>query len=424
MASLPELPSVTKLSRYVTRILGQNPSKFTLQGTNSYLVHHPSSPSLILLDTTGPSSTAALSASEQQAYLSALRSALAAHAVQPARVTDVVLTHWHRDHVAAVRGVVETLAQLRAEQGAKGEGEAVRVWKMPCSSEGGAWKSDEGRDGEVEALLAGLGGDVVSPLDRITQVRPLEAGQRFVLGPSSLSPTSPLNATGEERLAEAVELEVIPTPGHTSDSICLALRSLPSPASSPSSSASHSAPLLALFTADTVLGHGTAVFASLSAYLRSLGKLVELLQRGREGEGEVPLYSGHGEVVKDGLAKVREYKAHREERERQVVEALRAGGKGKTATASDLTDLIYASSIPASLKPAATHGLLLHLSKLEEDGCVVRVLTSSEVSAELEGKGEESHGEVVVPPGWADGWRWCEGEGNVGSEVRNGAGRL
>lgn len=38
MQSLPTLPTVTKLSNTVTRVLGQNPGRYTLQGTNTYVL--------------------------------------------------------------------------------------------------------------------------------------------------------------------------------------------------------------------------------------------------------------------------------------------------------------------------------------------------------------------------------------------------
>ncbi|BGO97462.1 beta-lactamase-like protein 2 [Rhodotorula toruloides] len=391
MASLPELPGVSTLSKYVTRVLGQNPGKFTLQGTNTYLVYHPASPSLLLLDTTGPSSASPLSSSALQTYLSSLRSAIASHPTQPARITDIILTHWHRDHTAAVGDVVRMLAKLNGAEEAK-----VRVWKFPCATgEGGssdAWKSERTKDAELERDLEGLGGNELERTSDGTALHTLRAGQQFSLAPSGASPAT-------NNTEDGVEFEVVHTPGHTSDSICVLLRDLSS--SSPSSSATSP---LALFTADTVLGHGTAVFASLSAYLSSLASLIDLLST--SGSAPIPLYPGHGEVVTDGLAKIKEYKTHREDREKQVVEALKAVEGGEAVTAGELTDSIYADTIPSSLKLAATHGLLLHLEKLREEGRVGRVAQPSPEGLDLGAAG--GGGEVQIPQGWFDGWRWVE----------------
>lgn len=94
------------------------------------------------------------------------------------------------------------------------------------------------------------------------------------------------------------------TPGHTRDSISL-----------------YSPTLRTLFTADTVLGHGTAIFEDLGAYITSLSTCIARLEA--DGEGEVTIYPGHGAVVKGGVEKLREYVRHRMEREGQVVEGLR-----------------------------------------------------------------------------------------------------
>ncbi|GAA6000846.1 uncharacterized protein JCM10292_006456 [Rhodotorula paludigena] len=401
MASLPDLPAVTRLSTYVTRILGQNPGKFTLQGTNSYLIHHPSSPRLFLLDTTGPSSVSPLSASSVQSYTTHLRSALAAHPAQPARVTDVVLSHWHGDHVVALGEVLRALHDATSAAP-----EAVRVWKMPCAGGGtDAWKGEEGTEGEIEQSLEEAAKEGLLEVDEQgRRVRPLAPGQRFVLP-----------GEGEARIDDAVELEVVHTPGHTSDSICLVLRTRASSSPSPATAANESP--LGVFTADTILGHGTAVFHSLSAYLSSLTALLDLFPSSISGSTAlVPLYPGHGDVVPDGRAKIDEYRTHRMERERQVVEALQAGIVGESAelTASELTERIYASTIPDSLKPAATHGLLLHLAKLQEEGRVERVPRRS---AREEEAREKQIGEIKLPSGWDDGWKWIEGREGAGGRL-------
>lgn len=140
------------------------------------------------------------------------------------------------------------------------------------------------------------------------------------------------------------QLEVIHTPGHTSDSISLLL-------STPSSSSSTSPSPPVLFTFDTgepstsrasidgrlnllstVLGHGTAVFEDLGAYMASLTKCFDTLSALHEGE-TIQLYPGHGEVIDNGTSKLQEYLKHRQEREDQVVEGLKSAKAGEETTA-------------------------------------------------------------------------------------------
>ena len=86
----------------------------------------------------------------------------------------------------------------------------------------------------------------------------------------------------------------------------------------------------AMFTGDNVLGHGTAVFEDLAVYLRSL-KLMEQQFSGRA-------YPGHGDLIKEGVAKIKEYIAHRQQREDQVLQNLH---DGSPRTAMELVKVIY-----------------------------------------------------------------------------------
>lgn len=159
---------------------------------------------------------------------------------------------------------------------------------------------------------------------------------------------------GERRLAggEAIEgggvrLTAIHAPGHTHDHLVF-----------------HEARDRALFTGDAVLGRGTSVVdppeGDMAAYVRSLERLLEV--------GARRIYPGHGPVVEDAGAKLREYVEHRAMRERQVLQGLGDGPR----TPEELVALIYAD-VPPALHPAAARSVLAHLAKLEAEGRVIRV---------------------------------------------------
>ncbi|CAA9353707.1 MAG: MBL-fold metallo-hydrolase superfamily [uncultured Nocardioidaceae bacterium] len=115
---------------------------------------------------------------------------------------------------------------------------------------------------------------------------------------------------------DGLEVRVVGTPGHTSDSLSFVL-----PAEA------------AVLTGDTVLGRGTTVVAHpdgrLGAYLDSLERL-HTLARSREASHVWP---GHGPAIDDALAVIDHYLAHRRERLDQVREAVRVLGPDATARA-------------------------------------------------------------------------------------------
>jgi glyoxylase-like metal-dependent hydrolase (beta-lactamase superfamily II) len=129
----------------------------------------------------------------------------------------------------------------------------------------------------------------------------------------------------------------------------------------------------ALFTGDSVLGHGTAVFEDLGIYLHSLAKMEKLVS-GRA-------YPGHGPVLADARAKISEYISHRHQRELQVLETLGSAKETSSSTSSDvavddawtpmeLVKIIY-RDVPESLHMPAAYGVVQILKKLQDEDKVV-----------------------------------------------------
>jgi glyoxylase-like metal-dependent hydrolase (beta-lactamase superfamily II) len=139
-------------------------------------------------------------------------------------------------------------------------------------------------------------------------------------------------------------LEVIATPGHTADSVCLLLRT-PEGAW--------------LFTGDTVLGSGTSVImhpdGNLGSYLSSLDRLTSVV--GAEDVRQI--LPGHGPVVDDPAGWLAFYRRHREERLEQVRAALAAGDR----TAADVVARVYAE-VDRSVWPAAERSVVAQLEFL------------------------------------------------------------
>ena len=174
-------------------------------------------------------------------------------------------------------------------------------------------------------------------------------------------------AAGETVRVGGLEVLVVPTPGHTSDSVSFLL-----PAEQ------------VLLTGDTVLGRGTTVVAypdgDLTSYLASLRRLDRLTR----SAAVTSIAPGHGPVVPDAAGTVEYYLAHRHERLEQVREAvarLRGGAadvmasgrepspSGAPDSAADLADrvveLVYAD-VPREVWPAARLSVLAQLDYLGE----------------------------------------------------------
>ena len=98
------------------------------------------------------------------------------------------------------------------------------------------------------------------------------------------------------------------------------------------------------------------------------GNLVEYLESLRLIRDLDPrrLLPGHGPIVGDARALLDEYLAHREQRERQIVNALRSGA----TTAEAIVARIY-GTLPSVLVRAAVESVHAHLFKLQAESRVV-----------------------------------------------------
>ncbi|KAI4930011.1 hypothetical protein J4E85_004634 [Alternaria conjuncta] len=259
--SLVSLPEVEQVSDRVIRVLGGNPSKlkFTLQGTNTYIVGRGAS--RLLIDT----------GEGKPQWIASIKSLLSKENIA---IDKVLLTHWHHDHI---QGVPDLLAH---------------------SPDTKVYKNDPHDD-----WLA------------------ISDGQKFE--------------------TEGATLRAFFCPGHTTDHTAFVLEEED-----------------AMFTADNVLGQGTAVFEDLAAYMKSLDAMSTQF-RGRA-------YPGHGPVIEDGPSKITEYTKHRKQREKQVLDVL---AESQVMGSMDIVKVIY-KDYPENLWEPAERGIRQILDKLKHEGKV------------------------------------------------------
>jgi glyoxylase-like metal-dependent hydrolase (beta-lactamase superfamily II) len=139
------------------------------------------------------------------------------------------------------------------------------------------------------------------------------------------------------------ELTAIHTPGHAPDHLCF-----------------WHAPSRTLFGGDlAVLGSTvwipTNLQGDMSAYLASLERVVRL--------SPARILPAHGATIEDPGELLRQYLAHRLEREAQVIEALRAGA----ANPETIVEQLY-RGVKERLLPFARESVIAHLVKLEREG--------------------------------------------------------
>jgi glyoxylase-like metal-dependent hydrolase (beta-lactamase superfamily II) len=151
-------------------------------------------------------------------------------------------------------------------------------------------------------------------------------------------------AGGEQVSGPGWTLEALATPGHASNHLAFALLEEN-----------------ALFPGDHVMGWSTTVVAppdgDMSAYYQSLDRVA--------ARGFSTLWPTHGPPVVEPAPFLAAYKAHRLERERQILRRIEAG----RTTIAEMVPEIYAQVDPR-LWPAAAQSVLAHLLHLHREGVV------------------------------------------------------
>ncbi|WP_261624635.1 MBL fold metallo-hydrolase [Nesterenkonia marinintestina] len=284
-----------RTTEWARSILCDNPSPMTLEGTLTYVLG-TGDDDVVLVDP-GPDG--------HPQHLDAV-----AEVVGERRVTQILVTHRHRDHTGA------------AEAFAARFGAPVRGFDAEQCRPAPDTAPDAAPDSTDDVTAA----DPAPLIDGET----LQTGSRTV--------------------------EVIHTPGHTADSICLWIAPDRTSDADPDDAG-------AMLTGDTILGRGTTMLdfpdGTLTDYLESL-------QRLRVHGDDAAVLPAHGPRLDSLGDVVAQYLQHRHDRLDQVRELLRT--HGPDTDHEQLAALIYGESVPAgSVVTAKIIGAQVdHLHRLGE----------------------------------------------------------
>lgn len=317
-----EYATLQRVSPRIERVIARNPNHFTFTGTGTYVIGAPDgrSDEVAVIDP-GPD-------------LPEHRQALAA-VLADRRVTAIVVTHCHSDHV----GLVAWLKELT--------GAPTVAWKP----HGATGVLDNDADIEVMKQLAPppKSAEEIAAEKEIARQAGLDPDD-FEIRETVDTEFVPDVAVDDGEVAVAGDgwtLRGVHTPGHTSNHMCVALSEES-----------------ALFTGDHVMGWSTTVVSppdgDMRAYLESLDKV--------RRRGDEVLWPTHGSPVTDPLPFLNAYYDHRLSREKQVLEAIADG----VVTVAPMVRRMYAAVSP-HLHVAAARSVLSHLTQLVDEGRLATV---------------------------------------------------
>lgn len=269
-----------QVSPLIQRVICENPGPFTFTGTGTYIVGRPDDGAAVAVIDPGP---------VDAAHLEALLEAVAGRTV-----SQVLVTHTHRDHSPLARPFADRV------------GAPILAMRPPVQEThaSGALEEEEDQVFAPEVILTG----------------------------------------GERIVGDGWTMTAMATPGHASNHMAFALEEEN-----------------ALFCGDHVMGWSTTVVAppdgNMADYMRSLDAVI--------AADFSTLWPTHGAPVTDVAPFLAAYRAHRLEREAQILSRIGAGDR----TIAEMAPILYAA-VDQRLWPAASLSVLAHLIKLVSEGRV------------------------------------------------------
>lgn len=314
----PRYREVVELSPLVRRVVAENPNPFTFTGTGVYIIGRGN---VAVIDP-GP---------DLDTHLDAVEAALG----PDERISHLLITHTHTDHTAGVASL-----QSRTDAPTHGFGPHGPI---PEADAVDRISFDEYFTEQEAERFERAWAEIPDELKR-------EGPDPDFLPDVAVDDGSVITGSGWT-------IDVVHTPGHTSNHVCYALReeSL-------------------LFTGDHVMGWATSVISppdgDLFDYMASLDKLL--------ARDDVRYWPTHGPAIDNPAAYVRSFIGHRRGRERQIVGQLADGPR----TIKDLVPGMY-HDVDKRLWRAAANSVFSHLLALQRAGRVAASPTGSEPSREV-----------------------------------------
>jgi glyoxylase-like metal-dependent hydrolase (beta-lactamase superfamily II) len=301
----PTYHTMEQLSPLVRRVIAENPNPFTFTGTGTYVIGRGE---VAVIDP-GPT-------------LSEHLDEIVAGLDEGEKITKILITHTHSDHTAGVNGLIERTGAQTYGFGPHGD--------VPDEDPLEKISFDEYFTAEEAAEFK-----------KVWDATPDELRRE---GPDQDFVPDVAVVDGDVIEGRGWSVEVVHTPGHTSNHICFALREEK-----------------LLFTGDHVMGWATSVISppdgDLFDYMKSLDKLLY--------RDDVRYWPTHGPAIENPHHYVSSFIEHRQAREAQIVTALQQG----PAEIKSIVPSMY-QTVDKRLWRAAANSVYSHLLALHREGRV------------------------------------------------------